>query len=170
MSEEEGASHPQEPGEMPGNSSESKGTGSDFVLQTVQLGPADGSISTLATGESRWRCSSGSRRLWVRPSAWGLRGALGQRGSPPAGAVPGGGASGAGRCSNPRPTRRPGATECYKGAVRVTWWVPILARPGGRAQPRWHSTTNCMPKRFQSSPDPEAGRNPSALFRPFTFR
>ncbi len=89
--------------------------------------------------------------------------------------------------SNPRPTRRPGATgrsTCHP----LVSAVPILARPEGRAQPPEGGpmegramSSNPRPTRrpgatlgpeplsprtfaFQSSPDPKAGRNTAGLF------
>ncbi len=68
--------------------------------------------------------------------------------------------------SNPRPTRRPGATPMALYNKLYAQKVPILARPGGRAQPVGPFPPIHLSLRFQSSPDPEAGRNPRHC-RPF---
>jgi hypothetical protein len=89
-------------------------------------------------------------------------------------------------CSNPRPTRRPGATR-EEAPEPAPVLVPILARPEGRAQlpRRWHmyrvplvpilarpegraqrksfDLTRARNIVFQSSPDPKAGRNEELL-------
>ena len=66
--------------------------------------------------------------------------------------------------SNPRPTRRPGATYARPSLQRHLIRVPILARPGGRAQLVYHPLMEDGDW-FQSSPDPEAGRNGEARRR-----
>src|SRR5829696_4168510 len=70
--------------------------------------------------------------------------------------------------SNPRPTRRPGATYASLMTPRVTG-VPILARPVGRAQHKLVEH-NLMLVQFQSSPDLRVGRNPGHAHRPSPHR
>ena|GEM_PF-925031 len=93
-------------------------------------------------------------------------------------------------CSNPHPTRRPGATTDSGTAPSRALLVPILTRPEGRALRQYipfgpgHRTVPiltrpegralqkfqpllCQLSRFQSSPDPKAGRySPVALSAP----
>ncbi len=94
--------------------------------------------------------------------------------------------------SNPRPTRRPGATLRGDRRREAGQRVPILARPEGRAQriprpanPSRRACSNprptrrpgatlprpglAMPSWFQSSPDPKAGRNLACRDRPVTL-
>ncbi len=64
-----------------------------------------------------------------------------------------------GRCSNPHPARKPGATAAIAIPVFLNQRVPILTRLGSRVQPK-PGTHVRSDLGFQSSPGSEAGCNP----------
>jgi len=57
------------------------------------------------------------------------------------------------------PDPEAGRNPAVVGVGRALHAVPILARPGGRAQPNNELLKQIKARMFQSSPDPEAGRN-----------
>ena len=72
-------------------------------------------------------------------------------------------------CSNPRPTRKPGATETRSSRIGFASCSPSsnprpTRKPGATSLPNANQRGKCA-SGFQSSPDSEAGRNISAALK-----